>query len=391
MKKPITINELIDKTRDYMGSDNFSNYSTSQHNCQEFVTSVLVANHLDTPKLLQFVKQDVKSIFEKLPGYAEQVANISTDIGAIINRAREGEGTKRRQKKIGGSSEILLSPGLGAGLKKGGSSEILLSPGLGAGLDMTSAIAAVIRASSDVRQSLAKYISDYILNHQDVLHFQAGTGRNMIQKLIEDRVIKPKVLNAMQSGLSSIGMPQAEIDIIKDYFGYRVTHIIWVAIKSSRGGLTKTLWKDYIWNSKFRGKAFAVSDVNRTNLYNALVDVFSQGFVENTTFTDFVAKKINDKISEQMDKMSDLDYIKSSVESVLGIFGSNPPDISSLIMKAINPSKSASGYRRKKGGSTELLLSPGLGAGLRRTVGGSSSLLLYPGLGAGTKIRRTRC
>ena len=96
--RTITINELIENTRKYMGDENFSNYNAKNNNCQVFVDSVLTANGLNSSELKKFVLQDSVKIFNENPSWLEGFTNVVTDLGARVNRFLEGEGVKKQPK-----------------------------------------------------------------------------------------------------------------------------------------------------------------------------------------------------------------------------------------------------------------------------------------------------
>ena len=89
---PITIGQLIQKTKDFMGDQKFTSYDPVSNNCQDLVLSVLKANNLNTPELEQFVKQDAVKIFEKNPSWVGKFAQTVTDVAGRVNRLVEGEG-----------------------------------------------------------------------------------------------------------------------------------------------------------------------------------------------------------------------------------------------------------------------------------------------------------
>lgn len=89
-----TINELIEKTRQYMGDHNFSRYDVARNNCQVFVSSVLKANNLGTPEIFKFVNQDVAAVYKGLPKYAKKTTDFFTTLKARLGRLTEGEGMK---------------------------------------------------------------------------------------------------------------------------------------------------------------------------------------------------------------------------------------------------------------------------------------------------------
>jgi len=91
----LTVNELIERTRLFMGNAAFSNYNALHNNCQDFVTAVLQANNLLTDSLFTFVKQDAAAVFRNMPSFTERLARFFTDAGATANRLLEGESVMR--------------------------------------------------------------------------------------------------------------------------------------------------------------------------------------------------------------------------------------------------------------------------------------------------------
>lgn len=90
--KTITIGDLVQKTREYMGPDKFTSYDPVNNNCQNLVLSTLVALGLNTPQLEKFVKQDSVKIFEQNPSWVGKFAQGVTDVASRVNRLVEGEG-----------------------------------------------------------------------------------------------------------------------------------------------------------------------------------------------------------------------------------------------------------------------------------------------------------
>jgi len=90
--KDITINQLLEKTRKRMGDSDFTNYSSKNNNCQDFILNILAANGLSTSETTKFVKQDLQKVFNNLPSYAEKIANAVTEAGRVLERIQEGEG-----------------------------------------------------------------------------------------------------------------------------------------------------------------------------------------------------------------------------------------------------------------------------------------------------------
>jgi len=83
----LTVRQLVDNTASYMGN-NFIPYNPSHNNCQDFISAVLQSNHMDTPALMSFVKQDTSSIF-KNPNF-RKLAGTVTDIAGRANILLQG-------------------------------------------------------------------------------------------------------------------------------------------------------------------------------------------------------------------------------------------------------------------------------------------------------------
>ena len=86
--KHITVNELLENTKQRMG-DNFFLYSAYNNNCQHFISNLLVANGLDTPENIAFVKQDTEQIFQNLD-YLRKLSNTITDLAGRVDVVHQG-------------------------------------------------------------------------------------------------------------------------------------------------------------------------------------------------------------------------------------------------------------------------------------------------------------
>lgn len=95
----LTMNEILNNTREFMGNENFSRYSSYKLNCQNFILSILQANKLLTQEYKDFILQDAEAIFQNLPSYARVASQKITDFAARVNRFIKGEG-KRKQNKM---------------------------------------------------------------------------------------------------------------------------------------------------------------------------------------------------------------------------------------------------------------------------------------------------
>jgi hypothetical protein len=105
----LTIQQLIDNTRDRMGNENFSNYDAEKLNCQNFLINVFDANEIGDSADRDFIFQDATKIFKELPEYAKVLGKASVKLGAIFNRLMYGEG---EQNKDGNTISYLTGDGL---------------------------------------------------------------------------------------------------------------------------------------------------------------------------------------------------------------------------------------------------------------------------------------
>ena len=95
----ITLNQLLQNTKDRMGQSDFLKYSAKDNNCQDFIINVLDANNIGDESDREFVKQDTDFLFENLP-FLRKFSNTVTTIGARANVVTTGAGKKKLSKKI---------------------------------------------------------------------------------------------------------------------------------------------------------------------------------------------------------------------------------------------------------------------------------------------------
>lgn len=91
--QPLTLNELLNRAYEKRGDQMFL-YNSATNNCQDFIILLLRSSNLLTPEAEQFIKQDAKAIFQRMPGYTADIAKALTDVAAIGNVIMEGRGAK---------------------------------------------------------------------------------------------------------------------------------------------------------------------------------------------------------------------------------------------------------------------------------------------------------
>ena len=89
----ITLDELMQKTRDKMGDDKYFNYSAKNNNCSDFILAVMDANDIGNDGDKAFVRQDAKTLFGKST-FLRKLVNTATDIAGKITDVRGNDGNR---------------------------------------------------------------------------------------------------------------------------------------------------------------------------------------------------------------------------------------------------------------------------------------------------------
>ena len=83
----ITINIILQNTRNKMGNSFFLTYSARDNNCQNFILALLQSNFLDNPRNVLFTKQSTSDLFDV---NLRKITNTITDVAQKIDIIREG-------------------------------------------------------------------------------------------------------------------------------------------------------------------------------------------------------------------------------------------------------------------------------------------------------------
>lgn len=89
----LTINTIMENTKNAMGTKNFFGYSARDNNCQDFIVALLKSNNIGDAEDIAFVKQNTKELFRDLP-FLRKFSNTITDIGARVNVITTGAGNQ---------------------------------------------------------------------------------------------------------------------------------------------------------------------------------------------------------------------------------------------------------------------------------------------------------
>lgn len=84
---PITLNELMERTKQTVGDGNFFTYDPFKNNCQSFISYLLKTMSLWNDTSSKFVYQDIQGLVSELPSYTNPIAKGLTSVGAFLNTA----------------------------------------------------------------------------------------------------------------------------------------------------------------------------------------------------------------------------------------------------------------------------------------------------------------
>ena len=84
----LTLNLMLDHCKLKMGA-NFYTYASASNNCQDFTLASLQSNYMNSPEIIDFVKQNTLELFENT-GVLNKVANTVTDLAGRFDVLRRG-------------------------------------------------------------------------------------------------------------------------------------------------------------------------------------------------------------------------------------------------------------------------------------------------------------
>ena len=87
-EKLITLNTLLENTRQYMGTKKYFLYNAKGNNCQHFMRDVLLSNNLGTPDEINFVLQSTRDIFNSSPDYLRRISLFTTNTRAGFENSK---------------------------------------------------------------------------------------------------------------------------------------------------------------------------------------------------------------------------------------------------------------------------------------------------------------
>jgi len=84
--KNFTTNEMLEKTRQRLGDSQYFLYDGFKNNCQVFVRECLISEDLYSTEAKDFLFQDLEELAKKMPSLSKKIMNITTDLGASVNK-----------------------------------------------------------------------------------------------------------------------------------------------------------------------------------------------------------------------------------------------------------------------------------------------------------------
>jgi hypothetical protein len=81
----MTVNQMMERTRQRIGDNAFFTYDALQNNCQSFIGNLLTTLGSYTQPARGFVFQDIAGLRSELPSYTKYIARGLTDVGAFFN------------------------------------------------------------------------------------------------------------------------------------------------------------------------------------------------------------------------------------------------------------------------------------------------------------------
>ena len=90
----ISLNELLDNTRQKIGDRLFFDYNSMFNNCQDFIYNCLYHNGYEStnPKMKSFIKQDLTKLAKNMSSTSKTIMNTLTDLGKKTNILIGGAG-----------------------------------------------------------------------------------------------------------------------------------------------------------------------------------------------------------------------------------------------------------------------------------------------------------
>jgi hypothetical protein len=83
----LTINAMLEKTREAMKDRRYFSYDAFENNCQKYIKSILEENRLYNTDIDKFLYQNVDEFKKDLPSFVKQLANVITGTASVIGDA----------------------------------------------------------------------------------------------------------------------------------------------------------------------------------------------------------------------------------------------------------------------------------------------------------------
>ena len=94
----LTINSLVEKTKDKMGENRFFGYEPLNNNCQDFIIALLDSINAQFDR--DFVKQKVEELAKTVPSWKQKIAEWLVAIPRTAKRVKVAKGIDPREEKM---------------------------------------------------------------------------------------------------------------------------------------------------------------------------------------------------------------------------------------------------------------------------------------------------
>lgn len=101
ISNPVTLNQMLERTKQQMGEDRYFQYNAFSNNCQDFLLAFISSNGLLSPEAQSFIKQDITQLAKEMPEFTKSVSKLATDIGHAVGAGihKKSRLIKKKNKK----------------------------------------------------------------------------------------------------------------------------------------------------------------------------------------------------------------------------------------------------------------------------------------------------
>jgi hypothetical protein len=84
--KSLTLNKMLETTREKIGNEKYFSYNAFGNNCQNYIFNILYINNEIDQKMATFIFQDSLLILKELPKYTSYISNFFTGFKGFLDK-----------------------------------------------------------------------------------------------------------------------------------------------------------------------------------------------------------------------------------------------------------------------------------------------------------------